>query len=358
MRSRAALRLAAAPALLALAAAGGLAGCGKVESAPVTTATTYPKEIKESPPAPPPTWPLTGELGEVVERAALAVKVENTQPARPQTGLEQADVVWEEMVEGGESRFIAVYNSIVPESVGPVRSVRPMDGPILGGVRGLLACSGGQDRFIAKAKEAGLQVFQEDAKGYYRSQDRRMPYNLYLRPAEIWAQADESHKALPLGEFVFAASDAAATAVVDGAPAFALDVTISAIARPGWTWQQESRLYLRSERGTPSLAASGTRLSASNVVALEVPVGWAGGTDSAGSPIPETKIVGAGKGIVASGGKAIEVTWSKADVASPIVLRTADGSAVRLAVGQTWVELVPAGEGSWTVTTEAPEAAD
>ncbi|MDR2453607.1 MAG: DUF3048 domain-containing protein [Bifidobacteriaceae bacterium] len=355
MRSRAARRFAAVAALAALVAAGGPAGCAKPEARPVATKTTYQSEIKEPPPSPPPTWPLTGELGEVAERAALAVKVENSSPARPQTGLEQADVVWEEMIEGGESRFIAVYNSIVPESVGPVRSVRPMDGPILGAVRGLLACSGGQDRFIAKAKDAGLQVFQEDAKGYYRSDERRMPYNLYLRPAEIWAQADDSHKALPQPEFAFAALDVASTAALAGTPAAKLSVAISPVAQPTWTWEAESRLFLRSERDTPSTSSSGMRLSASNVIALAVAVQMAGGTDVAGSPIPETVVVGSGQGIVASAGHAVDVVWTKESVASPFVLQTPDGAPVRLAQGQTWIELVPISGGSWSVAEAAAQ---
>ncbi|MDR2347848.1 MAG: DUF3048 domain-containing protein [Bifidobacteriaceae bacterium] len=349
MRRRVLWRLAAGAALAAVGAATALTGCATVVSVPDVTETTYPNQSKEPPPAPPPAWPLTGELGEVVERPALAVKVENSAPARPQTGLEQADVIWEEMIEGGESRFIAVFNSLVPESVGPVRSVRPMDGPILGGVRGLLACSGGQDRFIAKAKEAGLQVFQEDSKGYYRSQDRVMPYNLYLRPAEIWAQADESHRALPQPEFVFAASDLATSAALDGAPAAKIAVLISSVARPSWTWDEASRLFLRSERETPSQSAAGIRLSASNVIALSVAVHDAGGTDVAGSPIPETVVVGSGVGIVASAGQVVDVTWTKDSATSPFVLQTADGAAVRLAEGQTWIELVPISGGSWSV---------
>jgi hypothetical protein len=355
MRPRVATKLFAGAALGALALAGIVSGCGGVTASPTVTKTAHKGDGKEAPPPPPPTWPLTGEVGEVVERAALSVKIENDVAARPQTGLEQADVVWEELVEGGESRFIAVYNSIVPESVGPVRSVRPMDGPIMGAVRGLLACSGGQDRFVQVAKDAGLQVLTEDYPGYFRSPDRRMPHNLYLRPAEIWAQADQSHKALPQPEFQFAASDPAATAATEGTPVERIETAISPFARPDWTWDPESAMFLRSERGTPSNGMSGARLAAANVIALEVAVQNAGGTDAAGSPIPETKIVGSGKGIVATGGKVLEVKWSKADVSSPIELLTADGSAVRLAVGQTWVELTPASDAPWTIT--APKAA-
>jgi hypothetical protein len=344
------VKLTAGAALAALVAAGAAAGCAEPVEIPRVVETAVKPEGKEPPPGVPPAWPLTGEVGELTDRAALAVKVENDPAARPQTGLEQADLVWEELVEGGESRFIAVYNSIVPEAVGPVRSVRPMDGPILGAVRGLLVCSGGQERFVRNARDAGLQVLTEDYPGYFRSQDRRMPHNLYVKPAEIWEQADQSHKALPQPEFLFAASDLAATAAVAGAPVERIEVAISSFARPDWTWEAESGLFLRSERGTPSMAMSGIRLSAVNVIALEVLVQNAGGTDAAGSPIPDTKIVGSGRGVVATAGKVVEVQWSKDGVASPIQLTTADGTAVRLAVGQTWIELVPASDAPWTLT--------
>ncbi|MDR1119159.1 MAG: DUF3048 domain-containing protein [Bifidobacteriaceae bacterium] len=341
---------------LALAGLSALAGCGDEAGPGAATKTAHRVDPKDAPPPVPPSWPLTGEVGEVVERAALAVKIENDPAARPQTGLEQADLIWEELVEGGESRFIAVYNSIVPETVGPVRSVRPMDGPIMGAVRGLLACSGGQDRFVAQARDAGLQVVTEDYPGFFRSDERRMPHNLYLRPAEIWSQADQSHRALPRQEFQFAASDAAATATVQGEEAAKVEVAISAAARPDWTWQEDSGLFLRSERGTPSNGMSGTRLSAVNVIALEVTIANAGGTDAAGSPIPDTRIVGSGRGLVATGGRALEVRWSKADVASPVVLVTLDGTEVRLAVGQTWIELAPTSDAPWTVTAPEPES--
>ncbi|MDR1393236.1 MAG: DUF3048 domain-containing protein [Bifidobacteriaceae bacterium] len=341
----------AASAVLLVIAAGLVPACGtEPPQTPRATETAIRVEVKDAPPEVPPTWPLTGEVGNLEERAALAVKVENDPAARPQTGLEQADVIWEEMVEGGGSRFIAVFNSIVPESVGPVRSIRPMDGPILGAVGGLIACSGGQARFINQAKSAGLQVFTEDYAGYFRAPDRSMPHNLYLRPAEIWQQADQSHKALPRAEFSYAASDSAATAVLAGVDMKSIAVTISPVARPAWTWDAESGLLVRSEGSTPSKAASGGRLAASNVVVLAVAVQNAGGTDAAGSPIPETLIVGSGTGVVLTGGRAVDVTWSKASVSSPVELVTADGTAVQLAVGQTWVELVPESSGSWSIS--------
>ena len=89
-------------------------------------------------------WPLTGVAVEAPpQRPALAVKVENSVAARPQSGLNAADVVWEEVVEGGITRFVAVYHSNLPPDIGPIRSVRPMDAAIAGPLHGLFAFSGG-----------------------------------------------------------------------------------------------------------------------------------------------------------------------------------------------------------------------
>ncbi|MDR0592472.1 MAG: DUF3048 domain-containing protein [Bifidobacteriaceae bacterium] len=346
-------RALAAALVLALAGAG-LAACGHKEPNAVTKVEDSAIEAdKNAPPEVPAVWPLTALPGEVQARPALAVKVENPAVARPQSGLEQADMVWEEMVEGGESRFIAVFNSQAPQAIGPVRSIRPMDGPILGATGGVLACSGGQARFIDLAKGAGLQVLTEDSggAGFFRSTDRSMPHNLYLNAADAWSQADGSHQQAPKPDFLFADSAAAATAAKDGRSGISLAVRISAVAKPNWTWDEATKTYLRSEGDVPSDSASGVRLAAHNVIALAVPIEMAGGTDSAGSPIPDTRIVGSGSGVILVGGKALDVDWSKASDQDRLILKVAgDGAEVKLAPGVTWIELVPLGDGNWTVS--------
>ncbi|MDR1635015.1 MAG: DUF3048 domain-containing protein [Bifidobacteriaceae bacterium] len=338
---------------VAVLGAGALVACGGASADPPGGATeTVLGSSKEAPPQVPASWPLTGLPGDVVERPALAVKVENVRAARPQSGLEQADVVWEEMVEGGESRFIAVFNSQAPDVIGPVRSARPMDGPILGATGGLLACSGGQQRFLQQARNAGLQVLTEDSggAGFYRSTERSAPHNVYLNPADAWSRADDDHRGLPVSELVFADSAGAASAARDGRPAAALAVTISAAAKPSWTWDEGAKSFWRSERDVPSESAAGVRLAAQNVIALAVRIEMAGGADAAGSPIPDTQIVGSGSGVVLAGGKALDIEWSKASERDPLTLRTADGAEVKLAPGVTWIELVPAADGDWVVS--------
>lgn len=143
-----ALRVVGLVGVLALA----LVGCSgdpepQETPSPVVQGPTIDPDKQPVPtPSVAPVWPLTGVAvkGTAKERPALAVKIENTSAARPQTGLEDADVVWETIVEFQVSRFVAVYHSHTPAEIGPIRSVRPMDPLILAPTNGLLAFSGGQ----------------------------------------------------------------------------------------------------------------------------------------------------------------------------------------------------------------------
>ena len=337
-----------------------LAGCSgdepKAPSDPVTTEVTPgATAAKVAPPAPavPPTWALTGvAASDIVNRPALAVKIENSREARPQTGLEQADVVWEEMVEGGVTRYIAVYHSQVPETVGPIRSVRPMDSNIIAPLRGLMVFSGGQPVFVQSVSAVGLQVISHDAgaSGFYRSKDRRAPHNVYGTPATFLSQANADHSASPAPEFVFARDETQATAAVVGAPTSTVAVTMSTYSKPSWTWDAASGTFQRSESGAPAVSAAGARLAAKNVVVMSVAMYNTGTVDPAGSPVPESEVVGSGAALVATGGKSIPATWSKASPGAPFVLTAADGTPVKLAPGQTWVELVPTTSGSFSTS--------
>jgi hypothetical protein len=294
-------------------------------------------------------WPLTGVPVEAPpQRPALAVKIENSSAARPQSGLNSADVVWEEVVEGGITRFVAVFHSTLPPEIGPIRSVRPMDAAIAGPLHGLFAFSGGGPDFVRAIANAGMQVLSQDsgARGFVRSGARPAPHNVYADPAAFLAQADPGHLAPPPGEFLFAAAGQPAGAMVLGAPAAAVVLRLSGVGRPTWTWSAPDAAWLRSEGAAPATQADGARLRAANVVVLRVDVVNTRFVDPAGNPVPETRMVGGGEALVASGGSAVAATWSKASETAPVVLTGPDGGPVLLAPGNTWVELVPKTSGS------------
>jgi hypothetical protein len=333
--------------------------CASGPSQPERTTLTQEPTVevaKAAPPAVvvPPRWPLTGEVAEaVVDRPAIAVKIENPREVRPQTGLEQADVVWEQVVEGGITRFVAVFHSQVPAEVGPVRSIRPMDPAIAAPLHGIVAFSGGQQSFVRELGQSGVQLMSQDggAAGFYRKKGvQPAPHNVYGTPATWWENADAGHRASPPAQFAFARRAEQSTVLTAGTPATRLDLRLSGYARPQWAFDTASGTWLRSEGDTPATARSGARLAARNVVALRVKLVDSGTKDPAGNPVPETVLVGTGTGTVVSGGKALEVTWSKASTDAVLELTGPDGSPATLAPGATWVELVPASSGSVTVS--------
>lgn len=340
-----------------LAASLALASCSgdPAEPGSTVTATADASANKSAAPAPvvPTAWPLTGIASDdIAIRPAIAVKIENSREARPQTGLEAADVVWEEMVEGGITRYIAVYHSQLPETIGPIRSVRPMDANLIAPLRGLMVFSGGQAPFVNAVGDVGLQVVSHDqgAAGFYRAKDRKAPHNVYGTPATFLSLAGENNKATPAVQFVFARDAASATAAVSGTPVAAVNVVMSSYAKPNWAWDAATGKFLRSEMDKPAVNAAGTQLSATNVVVLTMGIFNTPYVDPAGTPVPETEVIGSGAALVVTGGKQVTGTWSKADAASPMLLTAADGTTITLAPGNTWVELVPNTTGSYTTS--------
>ncbi|MGY1884119.1 DUF3048 domain-containing protein [Blastococcus sp. SYSU DS0753] len=291
-----------------------------------------------------PTWPLTGVPADTVpDRPALAVKIENSVAARPQTGLNAADMVWEQVVEGGITRFVAVYHSTLPPEIGPVRSIRPMDPAIAAPLGGLLAFSGGVPTYIDAAEDAGLQVLRQDsgADGFFRTTTRSAPHNVHAVPQTLLDQADADHRASPGAQFDHAATGEQPTAVIAGQPMTTLDLTLSGISSPRWAWSAADGRWLRAEGSTPAVEAGGARIRATNVVVLRVDVVQTEARDPAGNPVPETILTGSGRALAATGGHTVEATWSKPAVGNRVELTDADGDPVTLAPGTTWVELVP-----------------
>lgn len=300
----------------------------------------------------PAAWPLTGVVSDdVVPRPALGVKIENSRQARPQAGLAEADVVWEEVVEGGITRFVAVYHSRIPETVGPVRSVRPMDPAIVAPLGGILAYSGAQEPFVDAVEASGTQsvIMDRGDPGFVRDPERRRPHDVLGAPEAFLEQADDERTVPPPEQFAFAPDVGAGTAARDGTPAASLDVVLSPAQRTVWDWDADAGTWLRSEGSSPSVAVSGERHAARNVVVLSVEVVDTPFRDAAGAPVPETVLVASGTGIVAAGGRTLEVTWSKDALDEPLVLER-DGSPVELDPGSTWVELVPRDGGRWVVS--------
>jgi hypothetical protein len=227
-----------------------------------------------------------------------------------------------------------------------------MDPAIAAPLHGLLAFSGGQGPFVDAVEAAGLQVISHDRgdAGFYRSKARSAPHNVYADPAAFLAQADPAHSAAPGPQFPFSAPGELPTAAAAGTPAAVLELKLSGVSHPRWTYDQAAVAWVRAEASKPAVAADGTPLRATNVVVLRVVIdNDTGFGDPAGNPVPETVMVGSGEALVATGGRTVPATWTKQSEATPVVLTGADGRPVTLAPGNTWIELVPIATGSVTV---------
>lgn len=325
-------RMAGVPAVL-IAMLIGMTGCALAPPDPVPSPTTAVAPLRGTSLSP-----------ADAERPALAVKIDNHPAARPQVGLERADLIFEELVEGGLTRYAAVWHADVPDTVGPVRSIRPMDPDILSPLGGIVAYSGGQPRFVETMEETGMLnlVFDRgDTDLFARSELRPSPHNVFLGAAN----AVEQHADLapPDPQFRYARSAADATPVGAGTPTAAITLRFSATEEREWSWDPDTRSYLRGQNGATDLDSFGSVLGATNVVVLRV------GVDRT-TDVPRTRITGSGEAWVSSGGATAPATWRKAGPDAPIRLEDAVGNEVMLAPGNTWIELVPADDGGVELT--------
>ncbi len=322
----------------------GLTAC--TNSLPEKPAATAP--AVETGPVVAESWPLTGldRPDGGPRRPAVAVKIENTASARPQSGLESADIVFEEMVEGGLTRFNAIFHSQTPEEIGPVRSVRPMDTAIAAPFGAILVYSGGVPQFEAKVKAAGLRGYNEDEAlgASYRVNWRRMPHNLYLSIPKLFEKVGIEGVPEPDSAFDFARNGENPTVVDAGVPAGQILVNFPS-ARVRFDWNGSK--WQRVDEGMAVAARSGAPLQADNVVVIKTTTIETTVRDAAGFPVPETVLEGGGQAYVATGGKVMDAEWYKDSEGSPLRLTDVAGAPIVLAPGQTWVELLAAGSFSY-----------
>ncbi|TFD29289.1 DUF3048 domain-containing protein [Cryobacterium lyxosi] len=286
--------------------------------------------------------PLTGIAVAVGSSAhpSLAAKIDNHVAARPQVAIDRTDLVFEELVEGGITRYVAVWQSSIPDKVGPVRSIRPMDPDIIAPFGGLVSYSGGQQRFVDAMTATGQisAIFDYDTTGLFsRSKATAAPHNVILAASEF-ANRNVT-VAPPAQQYAYAATLAGASAVVDGAPISVINTRFSNSSARSWTWNAEAFAYLRAQDGAPDLTGDGVQLAATNVVVLRVDV-------TVDQSIPKTELIASGEASISTGGKTLAATWSKSSQTAPIRLVDAHGVTIRLAPGNTWFQLVPNGTGS------------
>jgi len=287
------------------------------------------------------TCPLSGlpaPKGEVPERPALAIKVDNYPAARPQSGLDKADVVFEEPVEGGITRLVAVFQCQEASLVGPIRSARAVDASILDQLnRPLFVHVGGIPPVLSLISEADLLDEDLPATGsiVQNPPGRHPPYDTYVSTAAAWAlQPGDTTTPAPIFTY--------ATTHPLGTPVGSIHIPYSQTSDITWNWDPDTKRWVLSYSGTPATVANDARIAVPNVVVQVVHVSYGPWVEDAQGDLElQARLTGSGSLMVFRNGVEVTGTWQRSSLESPTRLVAPNGSTIDLQPGETWVELVP-----------------
>jgi hypothetical protein len=278
------------------------------------------------------TSPFTGEPVRSLQRV-LAVKIDNIVFARPQTGLTSADIVYVLPVEGGLSRFLAIFSSHIPRVIGPVRSARADDLELLRQFgRPAFAWSGAQPRLTRVVQRARIvDLYANLVGGYFRDYNRVAPYNLYADAHKLWAEARSASKAHNIG-FKFGPmprGGRVASSVSTSYPS----------ASYRFTWSHKLQRWLVWIDGAKAGTTEGKQMSAATVVIQHTNVSTSKFLEYHLRP-PFAWTIGHGTAIVLRNGRAYKVNWSRPRIYDGTRFTTRSGRPMLFAPGPVWIVLV------------------
>lgn len=342
-------RLALAAGVLILGAFG-LVACGSSGEDQITS--PWPEATSErtvAEPAKAPRWPLTGlpaESAGAISRRIVSVKIENSATARPQSGLQGADVVYETVVEGGITRFNALYQSTLPDPVGPVRSARLSDRYIVPQYHAIFTYSGASDSVDRALAGVEFDNLSQDVgvaePSYYRFSERAAPHNLYLHLDRLYEEAAQRDIATT-GSVQGFAFDTTLASGEDTPAVTQIDVPFSNANEVIWKYDAGSGTYLRWHNGDAHTdALTDEQISAKNVIVVWARYTLQSAVDVSGSNTYDITLVGSGRMTLFKNGQQYDGTWEMTEDAPP-VFTDAEGSAIELAPGNTWFQVIDTG---------------
>ena len=354
---------------------------------PETTTTTTTTTL--------PVWPLTGVPDAKASgpaHPAIVVKIDNSPASRPQTGINEADIVYEVLVEG-ITRYALVFHSNIVDPVGPVRSARSSDIDLVADLSTpLFSWSGGNAGVVGEVTAAARKGILIDAShdaaspAYYRANDRQAPHNLYVHLPQLLELKAPANQGNPVPIFNFrkvvtspssttssssstttskkSSSTTTTTTIAiptttttlpgSPTPGFSLDfggVNVDYVWNPatkGWSRLQVDQTHPRPKSST--LDAAGVQVSPENVIVQFIDYGQS----PSDSRSPMALTVGSGKVLVFTDGRVVAGTWSRPSADKPTTYTATDGSPILLTPGRTWVALPRAG--SAVATLDQPTA--
>jgi hypothetical protein len=299
------------------------------------TATTRPKPVTLRPAAPPTRDVLTGST--VTAGPLIAAKIDNTSAGFPQFGVAEADIVYVEQVEGGLTRLLALFHSVLPDEVGPIRSVRSTDSELLSmyGKPGLVFSGGAGGPLSMLAATAVMDLSPDrSSSAYWRSRFGDGTHNLHVDLSRLAADRKDLSEPKSPG-FQFAAVDGRLS---KAAAVRSIDVTMQS-GRTLFVF--DSGRYTVNHRDTPYVDHDGAEVRTDNVLVQNVRDEPDGTVDSVGSPSYISHSIGAGRFTLYRDGKSIAGTWKRTSATAPTSYLDAAGKPVLFKPGKTWVLLAP-----------------
>lgn len=323
----------------------GLASCGGGDDDKKAAPTTTSSPGGPPPGAPADAAPLTSlpqPDAALRQRVALVVKIDNAPQGRPQSGLNEADIVYVVMVEGGVTRLGAVYQSTDADPVGPVRSARSTDIGFLSALNRPLFAYAGTNADTQKAVSSAPLTDLSSGPGYRRDPKRKAPYNLFSSTAALFARAPKDAGAPP-PQFTYRPANTP-LASAGAAPAARAHVQYKRNITTDIDYEWNGSGWARKQNGTPHVDAAGTQVAPANVVIQFVTYKDSGLVDRSNTGVPEGQLVGEGEAWVLSDGKIVKGKWAKANLTDITKFTDAAGAPIPLTPGRTWVELAVPGK--------------
>jgi DUF3048 family protein len=308
--------------------------------APTTTTTTTTTTLPALLGTPSPLNGLGVEDDTLANRRVIAVKIDNHPKARPQSSLNQADAVYELLVEGGLTRFIALFQSSDASYIGPIRSGRPTDPTLVKPLGGPMQISGAQSWVQGKFNQAGVKLLGEGVTTF-RISSRSAPHNLYGDTERMRAEADRRSLPDEVPPPMFTFSDAPTT-TTGSASEIILDWSDFPEVRWEWNGNRYVRFNGEVEANEISEAGDETQIGADLLVVLFATRYLASpSAGQSGSSVPALDTVGTNRAVVFFQGGVIEGTWVRDSIDEPFHLVDANGEPIELPRGIPWVSVFP-----------------
>lgn len=281
---------------------------------------------------------FTGLKGE--NNQILVVKIDDTNAAHPQIGVESADVVYVEQVEAGLTRLAAIYTSKLPPLIGPIRSARISDIELLAQFgRVGFAYSGAQSKMrpvIAAANLENLSAERNPPSIYGKDPNRPGPVDMILKPDLLLERANANPK-------IRIETATASVFPFGDAPK---GETNTAVAKVKWPsakyelrWDSTNEKWLIYFNEKPNMAANGEHLYADTAIIQIVSITPSIYGDKFGEITPFSKTTGSGKAVMLRDGFSYQISWQRNLETDLTTWMSEDGGVANFKPGRTWIFL-------------------